>query len=80
MLHVRGVGFRALAAGTGTGSSGQRRLSVGFGPSSVDVGGVLQDSWRIAVRGVEGRGREERNNEYIKVARRGDKCSKIARK
>lgn len=48
MVHVRGVGFQALTARTGR--SGQRRLCVGFGPSSVDVGCVLQDSWRIAGR------------------------------
>lgn len=48
MLHVRGVGLQALTAGTGR--RGQRRLCVGFGPGSVDVGDVLQDSWRIAVR------------------------------
>lgn len=48
LLHVRYVGLQVLTAGAGR--SGQRRLCVGFGPCSVDVGGVLQDYRRIAVR------------------------------
>lgn len=47
MLGVRGVGLQALSAGTGR--RGQRRLCVGFGAGSVDVGGVVEDDWRIAV-------------------------------
>lgn len=48
LLHVRRVGLQVQTAGAG--SRGQRRLRVGFGPSNVDVGDVLQDSWRTAVR------------------------------
>lgn len=48
LLHVRRVGLQVQTAGAG--GRGQRRLRVGFGPSSVDVGDVLQDSWRTAVR------------------------------
>lgn len=55
MLHARGVGLQALSAGTGRRC--QWRLGVGFGPRSVDVGGVLEDGWRTAVRGGGGRKR-----------------------
>lgn len=48
MLYMRGVGLQVRSVGTGR--RDQRRLCVGFGPCSVDIGGVLEDGWRVAVR------------------------------
>lgn len=49
LLHVRRVGLQVRLTAS-TDRRAQRRLRVDLGPSSVDVGGVLQDGGRIAVR------------------------------